>query len=110
MAAMANGNGRRNRWSGFDLGGSSGEPRRLRTSPWVWVIGFLVVLVLFNYFAAPRPSKLDYSDFLHVLKRLPEDNRLVVNRAVSFVQAKLDRVFDAVPGELLAELFVLGAG
>ena len=61
---MANGNERRNRWSGFDLGGGSGEPRRLRTSPWVWVIGFLVVLVLFNYFAAPRPSKLDYSDFL----------------------------------------------
>src|SRR5438093_381778 len=64
MTAMANGNERRNRWSGFDLGGGSGEPRRLRTSPWVWVIGFLVVLVLFNYFAAPRPSKLDYSDFL----------------------------------------------
>jgi len=64
MAGMANGNDRRNRWSGFDLGGGSGEPRRLRTSPWVWVVGFLVVLVLFNYFAAPRPSKLDYSDFL----------------------------------------------
>jgi cell division protease FtsH len=64
MAGMANGNDGRNRWSGFDLGGGSGEPRRLRTSPWVWVIGFLVVLVLFNYFAAPRPSKLDYSDFL----------------------------------------------
>ena len=61
---MADGNDRRNRWPGFDLGGGSGEPRRLRTSPWVWVIGFLVVLVLFNYFAAPRPSKLDYSDFL----------------------------------------------
>src|SRR6266545_307109 len=64
MAGMADGNDRRNRWPGFDLGGGSGEPRRLRTSPWVWVIGFLVVLVLFNYFAAPRPSKLDYSDFL----------------------------------------------
>jgi len=45
---MANGNERRNRWSGFDLGGGSGEPRRLRTSPWVWVIGFLVVLVLLS--------------------------------------------------------------
>jgi len=64
MAAMANGNDRRNRWSGFDLGGGSGEPRRLRTSPWVWVIGFLVVLVLFRSFTAPRPTKLDYSDFL----------------------------------------------
>jgi len=65
MAGMANDNeNRRNRWTGFDLGGGSGEPRRLRTSPWVWVIGFLVVLVLFNYFAAPRPTSIDYSTFL----------------------------------------------
>jgi len=64
MAAMANDNDRRNRWSGFDLGGGSGEPRRLRTSPWVWVVGFLVVLVLFNYVAAPRPNSIDYSTFL----------------------------------------------
>jgi hypothetical protein len=57
MAGMANDNeNRRNRWTGFNLGGGSGEPRRLRTSPWVWVIGFLVVLVLFNYFAADRKS------------------------------------------------------
>ncbi len=61
---MANGNDRRNRWPGFDLGGGSGEPRRLRTSPWLWVFGFLVVLILFRYFATPQPSKLDYSDFL----------------------------------------------
>ncbi len=63
---MANdSNGRRGKWQGFDLGGgSSGEPRRMRTSPWVWVLGFLVVLGLFNYLAAPRPEKIDYSDFL----------------------------------------------
>jgi cell division protease FtsH len=36
----------------------------MRTSPWVWILGFLVVLFLFNYLAAPRPNSIDYSDFL----------------------------------------------
>ena len=68
MGAMADGNDdKRGRWPGFDLGGSRrspGEPRRLRTSPWVWVIGFLVVFLLFQYLAAPRPNSIDYSAFL----------------------------------------------
>ena len=63
---MANDNNeRRGRWQGFDLGGgSSGEPRRMRTSPWVLVVGFLLLLFLFNYFATPRPNSIDYSEFL----------------------------------------------
>jgi len=62
---MANNNERRGRWQGFDLGGgSSGEPRRMRTSPFVWILGFLVILVLFNYLASPRPETVDYSVFL----------------------------------------------
>jgi cell division protease FtsH len=62
---MANSdNDRRGRWGGFDLGPGSGEPRRLRTSPWVWMLGFLVVLVLFQYLASPRPAKIEYSAFL----------------------------------------------
>jgi len=61
---------RKGRWSGFDFGGGGGNgapggaPRRVRSSPWVWVIGFLFVLVVFNYVAAPRPNQIDYSDFL----------------------------------------------
>jgi cell division protease FtsH len=55
---------RRGRWGGFDLG-SGGDPnRRVRTSPWLWIVGFLLVLVVFNFVAAPRPSGLDYSEFL----------------------------------------------
>ena len=64
---MANGNNdRRGRWQGFDFGGggASGDPRRMRTSPWVWVVGFIVILILFNYLAAPRPTDIAYSDFL----------------------------------------------
>jgi cell division protease FtsH len=62
---MANGNNeRRGRWGGFDLGPGSGEPRRLRASPWVWMLGFLVVLILFQYLASPRPTEIDYSVFL----------------------------------------------
>jgi len=60
-----NGNNDRRRWSGFDFGGGSpGEPRRLRTSPWVWIIGFLLILIAINYLATPRPSQLAFSDFL----------------------------------------------
>jgi cell division protease FtsH len=62
---MANDDNRRGRWQGFDLGGSSGQPRRVRSSPWMWIVGFLVVLVLFNYLAAPRPNEVDYSQFLN---------------------------------------------
>jgi cell division protease FtsH len=36
----------------------------MRGSPWIWVIGFLLVLVVFNYLAAPRPNQIDYSTFL----------------------------------------------
>ena len=64
---MANDNNdRRGRWQGFDFGGGGGapgEPRRIRTSPWVWILGFLLVLFLFNYLAAPRPQVIDFSDF-----------------------------------------------
>ncbi|HEY7515835.1 MAG TPA: hypothetical protein VIC87_15210, partial [Vicinamibacteria bacterium] len=61
---MANGNDRRGRWQGFDFGGGApGEPRRMRTSPWVWILAFLVVLVLFNYLGADRPNTVDYSEF-----------------------------------------------
>ncbi|MGE5459426.1 MAG: ATP-dependent zinc metalloprotease FtsH [Solirubrobacterales bacterium] len=56
---------RRGRFGGFDLG-PSGDPsgRRMRTSPWVWIVGFLLVLIVFNILAAPRPSGIDYSEFL----------------------------------------------
>jgi cell division protease FtsH len=68
---MAN-NDRRGRWGGFDFGGgSSGEPRRLRTSPWVWIVGFLIVLVVFNYLAAPRPAQIDFSTFLQKVEQSP---------------------------------------
>ncbi len=65
MVHMANGNNnRRGRFPGFDLGGGSGEPRRFRTSPWVWVLAFLLVLILFQYVFAPRPTSIPYSTFL----------------------------------------------
>jgi len=63
---MPNGRDKRGRRPGLDLGGGGGPgegPRRIGSSPWVWVVGFLVVLVLFNYFAAPRPTTIDYSAF-----------------------------------------------
>jgi cell division protease FtsH len=63
---MANDNDKRGRWGGFDLGGGGSDPgsRRVRTSPWAWIIGFVLILVLFNFLAAPRPNALTYSEFL----------------------------------------------
>ncbi len=63
---MPDTNNRRGRWQGFDLGGAGGsrEPRRIRSSPWSWVLVFLVVLVVFNYLASPRPNTITYSEFL----------------------------------------------
>ena len=61
---MANGNNdRRGRW-GFDLGSGGDPSRRARTSPWLWIFGFLLVLIVFQFVAAPRSEKLDYSEFL----------------------------------------------
>jgi len=68
--ASGDNEGRRGRWTGFDFGGGpGGGQRRLRTSPWVWVIGFVVILILFNYLAAPRPNQIDYSVFLQKVQQ-----------------------------------------
>jgi cell division protease FtsH len=77
---MANNNNDRRRWGGFDFGGgSSGEPRRLRASPWVWVAAFLLVLILFNYVASPRPTTIVFTDFL----RKAESGQIVGDVSVS---------------------------
>jgi cell division protease FtsH len=76
---MANNNDRR-RWGGFDLGGGSpGEPRRLRTSPWVWVLGFAIVLIVFNILASPRPTTIAFTEFL----QKAETEQIVGNVGVS---------------------------
>ena len=90
---MADNDNRRGRWQGFDLGGSSGQPRRLRSSPWTWILGFLVVLVLFNYLAAPRPNTIDYSQFLgHV-----ENGEIVGTLEIS--QTSVSGTFQDTAGE-----------
>ncbi len=61
--------GRKGRFGGFDLGGSGDPGRRVRTSPWLWIVGFLFVLMVFNYLASPRPSGIDYSEFLQKVER-----------------------------------------
>jgi cell division protease FtsH len=63
---MANGNNRRGRWTGFDFGagGAPGDgSKRARTSPLLWVVGFLVILVVFQYLAAPKRTTIDFSTF-----------------------------------------------
>jgi cell division protease FtsH len=41
----------------------------MRSSPWLWILAFLGVLILFNYVAAPRPNTIDYSEFLERVER-----------------------------------------
>jgi cell division protease FtsH len=65
----------------------------MRPSPWVWVLGFLVVLIVFNYVAAPRPETIDYSDFLqHV-----EDGQIVGTVEIS--QTSVSGAFEDSGGE-----------
>jgi cell division protease FtsH len=76
---MANNNDRR-RWGGFDLGGgSSGEPRRLRASPWIWVAAFVSILLAFQFLTSPRRSTIAFSEFL----QKAEAEQIVGNVAVS---------------------------
>ena len=62
---MAN-NDRRGRWSGFDLGGSGshGDPRRFRSSPWAWILGFLIVTGTSDEDAQRRLE--DFADMIDV--------------------------------------------
>ncbi|MGQ0669230.1 MAG: ATP-dependent zinc metalloprotease FtsH [Actinomycetota bacterium] len=62
-------NKKRGRWTGWDMGGGGGAPsgdgaRRFRYSPWLYIVGFLVVLILFNYLNAPRRQSIPYSEFI----------------------------------------------
>jgi cell division protease FtsH len=62
---VANNDGKRGRWQGFDLGGGAPSgPRRVRSSPWVWAVVFVVILITFQFLTAPRPHTIDYSNFL----------------------------------------------
>jgi cell division protease FtsH len=62
---VANNGGRRGRWQGFDLGGGAPSgPRRVRSSPWVWAVVFVLILITFQFLTSPRPHTIDYSNFL----------------------------------------------
>jgi cell division protease FtsH len=62
---VANNDGKRGRWQGLDLGGGApGGPRRLRSSPWVWAVAFILILITFQFLTSPRPNTIDYSNFL----------------------------------------------
>jgi cell division protease FtsH len=41
----------------------------MRPAPWVWILLFLGALVLFNYVTAPRPTTIEYSEFLRLVER-----------------------------------------
>ncbi len=49
------------------------------TSPWLWIVGFLLVLVVFQTVAAPRLSQFDYSEFLQKV----QDGQIVGTLKVS---------------------------
>jgi cell division protease FtsH len=62
---VANDDGRRGRWQGFDLGGGAPSgPRRVRSSPWVWAVVFVLILISFQFLTSARPHTIDYSNFL----------------------------------------------
>ncbi len=75
---------KRGRWSGFDLGGggSPGDPsRRWRGSLWTYLIGFAVILFLFQWLEAPRPTAIPYSQFIVAVNQnqIPSDAVLQIS-------------------------------
>ncbi|MDP9296023.1 MAG: hypothetical protein M3O88_04925, partial [Actinomycetota bacterium] len=65
---MANDGDKKGRWPGFDLGGgggggSSDGPRRMRTSPLLYILGFFAIALLVSRLFAPNTS-IDFSSFL----------------------------------------------
>jgi hypothetical protein len=46
---MANDGDRKGRWPGFDLGGGSPDgPRKMRTSPLIYLLGFFAIALLLS--------------------------------------------------------------
>ncbi len=68
---MARRDDRRSRIRPDPLGG----PGRVGASPWVWILGFLAVILVFQYLAAPKPSEVPYSE---LLARIQEDRIRIV--------------------------------
>jgi cell division protease FtsH len=66
---VANDDGKRGRWQGFDLGGGAPSgPRRVRSSPLVWAVVFILILIAFQFLTSARPHTIDYSNFLERVK------------------------------------------
>jgi cell division protease FtsH len=66
---VANNDGKRGRWQGFDLGGGAPSgPRRVRSSPLVWAVVFVLILIAFQFLTSARPHTIDYSNFLERVK------------------------------------------
>jgi cell division protease FtsH len=65
---MANDGDKKGRWPGFDLGGGGGGgtgdgPRRMRTSPLLYILGFFAIALLVSRLFAPNTS-IPFSTFL----------------------------------------------
>jgi cell division protease FtsH len=40
----------------------------VRSSPWVWAVVFVLILITFQFLTSPRPHTIDYSNFLERVK------------------------------------------
>ena len=40
----------------------------MRSSPWVWAVVFVLILITFQFLTSPRPNTIDYSNFLERVK------------------------------------------
>jgi len=43
----------------------------VRSSPWVWAVVFVLILITFQFLTSPRPHTIDYSNFLERVEALP---------------------------------------
>ncbi|HXF74116.1 MAG TPA: ATP-dependent zinc metalloprotease FtsH [Actinomycetota bacterium] len=72
------------RWPGFDLGGGpgNGRPGGWRFSPWLYLAGLFVLLLVFQNLLAPRPRGIPYSEFIDHVRQ----DRIVGEVVISSTQ------------------------
>src|SRR5918999_6343171 len=98
---------KRGRWTGFDVGGGQGTPRRPMTWVWALLLGVAVLLILSSFLG--RSRAVEYSEFLRMLQRGRVTEAVVTDASVRFTLENGDTLPAALPpvddgGDLIRRL------
>src|SRR5918999_1206854 len=98
---------KRGRWTGFDVGGGQGTPRRPMTWVWALLLGVAVLLILSSFLG--RSRAVEYSEFLRMLQRGRVTEAVVTDASVRFTLENGDTLTTDIPpvddgGDLIRRL------